>query len=111
MVISCSYSGCRRTFKRFRDLTKHANAKHIGNIQLPAARSTETPLSGPFDDQTADSPPEPFHSPSSPPSPTSPPPPEPTQPLESKNYHPFLTGEICIENGDPIDLALLQPPS
>ncbi|KAF5346583.1 hypothetical protein D9758_013464 [Tetrapyrgos nigripes] len=112
MVVSCSYPGCRRTFKRFRDLTKHTNAKHIGSIQLhtaPSAPSTETPLSGLFD-QTAGSEPESFHSPSSPPPPTSPPPPEPTRPRESKNYHPFLTGDICDENGDPIDPSTPPPP-
>ncbi|KAF5373561.1 hypothetical protein D9758_000926 [Tetrapyrgos nigripes] len=120
IIFQCQYPGCRHTFKRGSDRTKHVNAVHPGfSINPPSSASTHTALSTalasstsqPFtvpeglsdnDMQPSDVDTQPLPSPIEPQA--------PRPPRESKNYHPFLTGDICDENGNFLPPGSPVPP-
>ncbi|KAJ3793208.1 hypothetical protein GGU11DRAFT_749127 [Lentinula aff. detonsa] len=94
--LHCQFAGCLRTFWKNNDLTKHVNLKHAqykGNTGDPPASTLS--LSSVQLDTTFE---------------ITPPPPLLPQRKDTKKIHPYLTGEICDENGQPLLLGTQPPP-
>ncbi|KAJ3872379.1 hypothetical protein F5051DRAFT_445235 [Lentinula edodes] len=95
-LLRCQVPGCMRTFKRSSDLTRHVNLSHkhygVDPFTPPDPQCPNSPEHDLFNDQQ----------------PYSPPP--PPLPKERKNYHPFLHGDICTEDGRPLSASSSPPP-
>ncbi|KAJ3791371.1 hypothetical protein GGU11DRAFT_751947 [Lentinula aff. detonsa] len=96
--IPCSFPSCIRTFKKNGDLTKHVNRVHHAGSLAPV----EPPNNDPTLDFEQVPPAFPFPSPS--------PPPPPQIPQEEKKFHPYLTGDICDEQGNYLPPNTPPPP-
>ncbi|KAF9061853.1 hypothetical protein BDP27DRAFT_1484790 [Rhodocollybia butyracea] len=93
-IIHCSFPGCIRTFKQPGHLTLHMNLTHAqGPVAYP---SPEAPLSPTFPEFLPISHSPPAQDPASTQSPS------PHFQDQGKTYHPYLTGDICDENGSKI---------
>ncbi|KAJ3793943.1 hypothetical protein GGU11DRAFT_847438 [Lentinula aff. detonsa] len=98
--IPCSFHSCICTFKKNGDLTKHVNRVHLAVSLAPVEHPNVPQL---IDDPTLD-----FEQ--VPPAfPFSPPPP-PQIPQEEKKFHPYLTGDICDEQGNYLPPNTPPPP-
>ncbi|KAE9404082.1 hypothetical protein BT96DRAFT_989584 [Gymnopus androsaceus JB14] len=96
--IPCSFPGCIRTFKKNGDLTKHVNRVHHVVSLVPV----QTPnFPQPIDSPGFNFVPPTFLFPS--PSP-------PQLPQEEKRFHPYLTGDICDEQGNYLPPNTPPPP-
>ncbi|KAJ3912091.1 hypothetical protein F5877DRAFT_54541 [Lentinula edodes] len=96
--LPCRIPGCLRTFRKAGDLTKHVNSAHRNYLVTPITTSRNPSPSLDVDSFNA---------------PTSPPLPElslPPPPISQKKYHPYLTGEICDEEGKFIPSNTPPPP-
>ncbi|KAJ3927298.1 MAG: hypothetical protein NXY57DRAFT_965615 [Lentinula lateritia] len=95
-LLRCQVPGCMRTFKRSSDLTRHVNLSHkhygVDPSTPPDPRCPNSPEHDLFNDQQLYSPP------------------PPPLPKERKNYHPFLRGDICTEDGRPLSASSSPPP-
>ncbi|KAE9387543.1 hypothetical protein BT96DRAFT_981388 [Gymnopus androsaceus JB14] len=100
--IPCSFPGCIRTFKKNGDLTKHVNRVHHA-VSLVPVQTPNFP-------QPIDSPGFDFVPPTFPFASPSPPPPPPQLPQEEKRFHPYLTGDICDEQGNYLPPNTPPPP-